>query len=151
MLAGPDPDGMRPQLAALAEQAGCGNRVHWAGMVQGDTKWGAFHAADAFILPSHQENFGIAIAEAIACGLPVLISNKINIWHYVTEDGTGFVEDDTLEGTQKLLQRWLALSAEERQAMVSRTESCFEKRFSMQMCASRIKALVEASKAEIKA
>ncbi len=143
VLAGPDQDGLRPGLEGIAAAAGLAHRVHWPGMLQGDLKWGAFHAAEAFILPSHQENFGIAIAEAVACGLPVLISNKINIWRYVTEDGTGFVEDDTEAGTLRLLERWLALSAGERAVMVRRTGPSFEKRFSMRRCAAGIRGLVE--------
>ena len=114
-------------------------------MLQGDAKWGAFYAAEAFILPSHQENFGIAIAEAIACRLPVLISDKINIWNYVAEDGTGLVESDTEDGTLRLLERWLALSPEEQGAMAERTESSFDRRFSMRTCAANIRSLVEAS------
>ena len=148
VLAGPDPDGLRPSLEAMAREKGFAARVHWTGMVQGDAKWGAFRAAEAFVLPSHQENFGIAIAEAIACGLPVLISNKINIWHYVTEDGTGLVEDDTEAGTLRLLEGWFALSPAERAAMTARTAASFEKRFSMRNCAASIRALVEAALAE---
>ncbi len=143
VLAGPDRDGLRPALEAIAWEQGCSSRVHWPGMLEDDAKWGAFYAAEAFILPSHQENFGIAIAEAIACGLPVLISNKINIWNYVTEDQTGFVEDDTEAGTLRLLERWLALGPGERQAMVARTTASFEKRFSMKTCAASIRALAE--------
>ncbi len=148
VLAGPDPDGLRPGLEAIAREAGFASRVHWPGMLQGDAKWGAFYAAEAFVLPSHQENFGIAIAEAIACGLPVLISNKINIWHYVTEDGTGLVEDDTEAGTVRLLERWFALAPLERAAMVQRTATSFEQRFSMRNCAASIRGLVEAAVAE---
>ena len=50
---------------------GVADRLHWFGMVSGDLKWGAFNAAALFCLPSHQENFGIAVAEALACGLPI--------------------------------------------------------------------------------
>lgn len=148
VMAGPDPDGLRPGLEAIVQKEGLDARVHWPGMLQGDAKWGAFFAAEAFVLPSHQENFGIAIAEAIACNLPVLISNKINIWHYVTEDRTGFVEEDTEAGALLLLQKWLALTPAERAEMVERTDASFEKRFSMKNCASRIRALVEDTRAD---
>ena len=148
VLAGPDQEGLRPALETIVQGKGFASRVHWPGMLEGDAKWGAFHAAEAFILPSHQENFGIAIAEAIACRLPVLISNKINIWHYITEDETGFVEDDTEAGTLQLLKRWLTLTPSERAAMIDRTDASFEKRFSMRNCAAAIRELVEASLAE---
>ncbi len=143
VMAGPDPDGLRPALEAIATDSGFAERVHWPGMLEGEAKWGAFFAAEAFVLPSHQENFGIAVAEAIACRLPVLISNKINIWNYIAEDRTGLVEDDTAAGTLRLLQRWLALSAAERTAMIARTDASFEKRFSMRSCAASIRSLVE--------
>ena len=80
VMAGPDEEGLRPQLEAQAKRLQIAHRVHWTGMLQGDLKWGAFHAADAFVLPSHQENFGVAVVEALACGVPVLISDKVNIW-----------------------------------------------------------------------
>jgi glycosyltransferase involved in cell wall biosynthesis len=69
------------------------------------------------VLPSHQENFGIAVAEAMACERPVLISNKVNIWPDIVQSDSGLVEDDTLDGTAKLLQRFLNLSEAERAEM----------------------------------
>src|SRR5256886_6713007 len=85
-------------------------------MLSDDVKWGAMSAAEAFVLPSHQENFGIAVAEALACGTPVLISNKVNIWREIEADGAGYVENDDLNGTANLLRRWLATSPEVRAA-----------------------------------
>jgi hypothetical protein len=58
------------------------------------------------VLPSHQENFGIAVVEALACGKPVLISDQVNIWREIVEDGAGMVEGDTEEGVEKLLRRF---------------------------------------------
>ena len=141
VMAGPDKTGLQATLVEATRKHGIAERVHWPGMLLGDTKWGAFHASEVFILPSHQENFGIAIAEAIACRKPVLISNKINIWHYVTEDQVGFVDEDTVEGTVRLLRSWLESSPAGRQAIVDRTDACFAKRFSMENCARAIKAV----------
>jgi glycosyltransferase involved in cell wall biosynthesis len=76
-------------------------------MLTGDAKWGALYGCDAFILPSHQENFGIAVVEALACGKPVLISNKVNIWREIEKDRAGTVRDDTVSGTKRLLDYWL--------------------------------------------
>ena len=71
VVAGPDEEGLRPVLEAQARRLGIELRVHWTGMLEGDLKWGAFHAAEAFVLPSHHENFGVAVVEALACGVPV--------------------------------------------------------------------------------
>jgi len=78
----------------------------WTGMVEGDTKWGALRSASVFILPSHQENFGIAVVEALACGTPVMISNKVNIWREIESDGAGIVFPDTLQGLLPVLEEY---------------------------------------------
>jgi glycosyltransferase involved in cell wall biosynthesis len=114
--------------------------IVWAGMLTGDLKWGAFRAAEAFVLPSHQENFGIAVAEALACGCPVLISDKVNIWREIEAAGAGIVAPDDAAGTLDLLQRWVVLDPTQRAAMSERTRHCFESRFQIDRAAS---ALVE--------
>ena len=107
-------------------------------MLSGDLKWGAFHACEAFCLPSHQENFGIAVAEALACGRPVLISDKVNIWREIAADRAGFVESDTLDGTISLLQRWLDATPAELAAMRAAALRCFDNRFQMEQVAETL-------------
>jgi hypothetical protein len=75
-------------------------------MLSGAAKWGALYGCEAFVLPSHQENFGIAVVEALACGKPVLISDQVNIWREIVEDGAGLVEGDAEEGVEKLLRKF---------------------------------------------
>ena len=112
VMAGPcaDENYLRELKAQAAACCPAGS-VLWPGMLSGDIKWGALRNAEAFVLPSHQENFGIAVVEALACGTPVLISTQVNIWREITEDGAGFAEPDTATGTDRLLQQWLALDA----------------------------------------
>lgn len=141
VMAGPDEQGWMTQLRAMAVRAGIGDRVHFPGMLRGDAKWGAFYAAEAFILPSHQENFGIAVAEALACGTPVLISNKVSIWREILLDGVGLVEEDDLEGTFRLLDRWRALSAAARIEMVARCRPTFQRRYDMKQVPTVIAGL----------
>ena len=135
VLVGPDDVGLVPQYLDIARQHGVAKHVSWLGMLSGDLKWGAFHAADAFALPSHQENFGIAVAEALGCGKPVLISNKVNIWREIQQGGGGLVEDDTLDGTLKLLKRWAALTPEESRAMGERGRAVFKQSFTVEAMA----------------
>ncbi len=103
--------------------------ITFTGMLSGNLKWGGLRAADAFVLPSHQENFGIAIAEALACGTPVLISDKVNIWREVVEDGGGFADEDNLAGTVRLLERWRAVSPSTRAEMSARAQASFARHF----------------------
>jgi len=114
VMAGPDAQNWRAKLQQNATAAGIASRIHWPGMLEGDRKWGAFYASEAFVLPSHQENFGIAVAEAMACARPVLLSNKVNIADEIAADGAGLMEVDTAEGTERLLARWIALPQPQR-------------------------------------
>ncbi|PKV75532.1 glycosyltransferase involved in cell wall biosynthesis [Pontibacter ramchanderi] len=90
--------------------------VYFPGMLAGDAKWGAFYGCETFVLPSHQENFGIAVVEALACCKPVLLTNKINIWQEIADTGAGLVADDTVEGVLSMLNSWLNLREVEKQS-----------------------------------
>lgn len=145
VLAGPDGVGWRPELERLAQRLGVADRVHWLGMVAGDLKWGAFHAAELFCLPSHQENFGIAVAEALACGLPVAIAEPVNISGEVAAAGAGLVHADTVEGTTAALRQWLELPPRARQEMGGRAEALFGDRFEIHAAASQLRDLLRSS------
>lgn len=138
VMAGPDQEGLVSGLQQRAEELGLADRVVWPGMLQGDMKWGAYRSAEVFCLPSHQENFGIVVAEALACGVPALVSKRVNIWREVQGDGAGFAEEDDAPGTTELLRRWLELNAGEREAMRHAAQSCFENRFTVQGSAASL-------------
>ncbi|MFN2509279.1 MAG: glycosyltransferase [Chthoniobacterales bacterium] len=134
VLAGPGADqGYGLRLREMAESAFGSEQdalpVTFTGMLSGEMKWGAFSAAEVFILPSHQENFGIAVVEALACGTPVLVSNKVNIWREIVQDEAGFAEDDDREGTVRLIRRWIELDEATRGEMRENARRCFEGRF----------------------
>jgi len=143
VMAGPDQQGWMPTLQQTAQRLGIGDRVHWPGMLSGDLKWGAFYASDAFCLPSHQENFGIAVVEALGCGRPVLISNKVNIWREIDADKAGFVEEDTLEGTVGMLDRWLGTPPQDLAALRVAARASFDDRFRIEQVAERFVRLVQ--------
>jgi glycosyltransferase involved in cell wall biosynthesis len=138
VVAGPDQVGLVDVFRGQAERAGIDSRVHFPGMLKGDLKTGAFRGARAFVLPSHQENFGIVVAEAMACGTPVLISDKVNIWREVAEDRVGLVQPDTLEGTTALLEQFLALDPAEAAAMGVRARESFLERFHADKAAMKL-------------
>ena len=131
VMAGPDQMGMQAGFIRQAEQHGIAARVHWPGLLSGEVKWGALRACDAFVLPSHQENFGISAVEALSVGRPVLISNQVNIWPEIESCGVGLVEEDSLEGTRRLLRRWVELSPAGRDAMAARARPCFTAHYTM--------------------
>lgn len=145
VMAGPDQTGWKDALLALAERLGVADRIVWTGMISGDLKWGAYHAAEAFALPSHQENFGVVVAEALSCGLPVLISNKVNIWREVEAEGAGIIAEDDLAGAEALLTRWLDMDEGSRSVMREKSLVCFDRHFEIGRTAERLSRLVTES------
>jgi glycosyltransferase involved in cell wall biosynthesis len=80
VLAGPDEgDGFRQHLETLAAQFGLNGGVLFTGPLYDDAKWAAYRDADLFVLPSQNENFGNTAAEAVACGTPVLVTDRCGI------------------------------------------------------------------------
>jgi glycosyltransferase involved in cell wall biosynthesis len=142
VMAGPDQTNWRPALEALAAARGVASRITWTGMLQGKDKWAAYYAADAMVLPSHQENFGFVVVEALTCGIPVLISDKVNIWREVEADGAALVEADTMEGTERLLTRWLATDEAARLRMRAQARECFDRRFTSTAMAASLAAII---------
>jgi glycosyltransferase involved in cell wall biosynthesis len=112
--------------------------VLFPGMLEADEKWGAFYGCEAFILPSHQENFGIAVVEALACGKPVLISKQVNINGEISQEHAGIVTDDTTAGTYEALKLWIAMSSEQRLRMQEQAKICFSKHFATDAATGRL-------------
>jgi glycosyltransferase involved in cell wall biosynthesis len=138
VMAGPDETGFGDKLRATAEKLGIAARITWTGMLRGEAKWGAFYAASAFILPSHQENFGIAVADALACGTIPLISDKVNIAPDVAADGAGLMEMDDLAGTIQLIVRFQAMRVAERDAMSVAALECYQRRYALKSAAEEV-------------
>jgi glycosyltransferase involved in cell wall biosynthesis len=142
VISGPDQVGWQQKLIALARERRIAHAITWTGLITGDVKYGALKAAEVFVLPSHQENFGIVVAEALACGTPVLTSKKVNIWREIEQDEAGIVADDDFEGTCYLLRTWLALQGKEKRFMKERAVQCFRNRFEIKKSAESIVAAI---------
>lgn len=114
------------------------NKVIFTGMITGKDKWAAFRGAKAFVLPSHQENFGIAVAEALASKCPVLISNKVNIWREISKGEAGLVENDTVEGTRNLLERFSRLTDKGITHMGKKAFEVYQQHFTIKQAAENL-------------
>jgi glycosyltransferase involved in cell wall biosynthesis len=90
VIAGPDNDGYSGMVSKWIAELDIGTKVYWLGMLDDQQVLQAYVDADVFVLPSYTENFGIAVVEAMACGLPVVISDQVNIWTEVMDSGAAF-------------------------------------------------------------
>lgn len=133
VMAGPADGDYAAHLKGLVTREGIEDLVYWTGMLTGDEKWGAFQAAEVFVLPSHQENFGIAVAESLSAGRSVLIAHPVNISPEIAADGAGLAEDDTVEGTERMLKRWLALPKADQLQMGRQARATFEARYTAEV------------------
>jgi glycosyltransferase involved in cell wall biosynthesis len=141
VVAGPREDGFFAEelLRAFGKFE---DRITWAGMIRDDLKWGALRVADALILPSHQENFGMVVAEALAVGTPVLITDKVNLWREVEDDRAGKVSADDLSGVRALMREWQNPGFAK---LAPNARPCFEKRFRINTAARKLAVLVESN------
>jgi glycosyltransferase involved in cell wall biosynthesis len=97
VIAGPDDEGLTPALRALADRQSIGGRTVFAGMLRGEEKLQALAACDVWALPSHGENFGNAVVEAMAAGLAVVVSPEVNIAPAIEAAGAGVVAERTVD------------------------------------------------------
>jgi glycosyltransferase involved in cell wall biosynthesis len=109
VLAGPDYDNYGQSVRGWVTRHKLEDRVIFTGMLHGAERIQAFRDADLFVLPSHHENFGIVVAEAMAVGTPVVISREVNIWQEVLAAGAGAaVQSGDDRELSAELTRWLA-------------------------------------------
>ena len=94
-IAGDGDPGYRDRLTTLVDGLGLRDVVSFAGHVDGAAKERAFADADCFILPSAHENFGLAVAEALAAGLPAIVTTNVALARDVHAVGAGVVTEPT--------------------------------------------------------
>jgi glycosyltransferase involved in cell wall biosynthesis len=104
VLAGPG-DGMESRARAWVRKYGIENKTVLTGMLTGPEIQEAYRDAEMFALPSYSENFGIAVVEAMAMGVPVLISDRVNIWREVAGAGAGLVSAPDVDGFAELIHQ----------------------------------------------
>jgi len=139
VIAGPGLDtDYGKQLKATA-----GDNIYFPGMLGGSSKWGAFYCSEAFILPSHQENFGIAVVEAMAAGKAVIISDQVNIWREIKDGNGGIIIKDTQEGALSGLEQWVNLTQDQKTAMGVNAQNTYKKFFSIEQAALNLKTIFE--------
>ena len=122
----------------MVNLAAASSHILFPGMLSGNAKWGAFYSCEAFVLPSHQENFGIAIVEAMACAKAVLITDKVNIWHEIKDGNAGLVSNDTALDVFLQLQKWMLLKRDEKLEFGNNAYKTYNNCFSIKKVARKM-------------
>jgi glycosyltransferase involved in cell wall biosynthesis len=127
-IVGPDNMGYLAEMRRLSAQFDL-ERVEFSGGVYGDEKWRAYAAADLFVLPTHSENFGLAVAEALASGCPAIVS-KGAPWGGLETHDAGWWVDIGVDPLVKCLEKALALTTDERFSMGQRGKEWMKREYS---------------------
>ncbi len=116
VLAGASPQSpdYEKQIIEQVKASSLSSRSTITGFVTGELKAALLQDADLFVLPSYYENFGIAVAEAMVAGTPVVISDQVHIWQEVKDAEAGWVSPCEVDALTECLREALD-SAEERQ------------------------------------
>lgn len=129
LIAGNDELGMIPHLQERLGQCKSPIDVHFLGMVQGREKVEAFNQADLFVLPTHSENFGVSVIEAMLMALPVLTTTGTP-WRNIENDGIGWLIEPGVDTLRACLSRILGMQREDLSAMGLRAQNWANGRFS---------------------
>jgi glycosyltransferase involved in cell wall biosynthesis len=111
--------------------------VEFSRPLDGEEKWRAFREADLFVLPTYSENFGIAVAEALACGVPVITTTGAP-WAGLLEHHCGWWVEPETDAIGKALEEGIALSDEERRAMGARGAEWVREEFAWEGIARKV-------------
>jgi glycosyltransferase involved in cell wall biosynthesis len=128
IIAGPDLIGYQAELELMTAELGLGQKTTFTGMLSGIHKASALGNADLFVLPTHSENFGIAIAESLAYKVPV-ITTKGAPWQDLESYGCGWWIDNTQQALTDALVEGMEMSSQKRQLMGLKGRSLVETKY----------------------
>jgi glycosyltransferase involved in cell wall biosynthesis len=141
-IAGEGEEAYVAELKAMAQTLGVADQVVFEGGVYGDRKWQLFRRADLFVLPTHSENFGIAVAEALSCGTPV-VTTVGTPWQELETHSCGWWTEVGTAPLASALRQFLALSPSDLEAYGRRGRRLIADRYSTEAVADSFVALYQ--------
>jgi glycosyltransferase involved in cell wall biosynthesis len=126
VICGPDNDNYRLEIDNFLDHTVI-NKIMFTGSITEKDKWTALKSAELFVLPSYSENFGLAAIEAMACGTPVIVSNKVGIYKEVQEAEAGLVVETTPESIYTGIKKILASNELKKKLSENGKKLVFEK------------------------
>jgi glycosyltransferase involved in cell wall biosynthesis len=138
-IVGPSEDGHRAELEEQARRLGLEEVIQFSGPVADDEKWDVYRRADLFVLPTHSENFGIVVAEALAAGVPALTTTGAP-WEDLEHHDCGWWVDPDEQALTEALRAAVDADDETRRAMGRRGRRLVEEEYSWSGVAANMTA-----------
>jgi glycosyltransferase involved in cell wall biosynthesis len=145
VIAGPDNEGYGNVIRGQCAKEGIAARVTMAGMLSEEEKQDVFVDCDIFALTSYTENFGVTVLEAMASGLPVVISDKVNIWREIDGAQAGKVVPCRIPEITQALKSLLD-DPKERRRIAENGRQLLRERFQWERVAEQQEAFFNAVK-----
>jgi glycosyltransferase involved in cell wall biosynthesis len=127
-------------LQKISKDLNIEKNIIWSNFLKNDIKLGALLSSKAMLLPSYGENFGVALVEAMACGIPVLTTNKVNIYNYIIKNNAGYISSPNNVNFIKIINKFENLKKSNITQLKKNAYRCFRNNF---LLSKKIKILAE--------
>jgi glycosyltransferase involved in cell wall biosynthesis len=139
-IVGPGTAGYSDKLTARASHQGARGSILFTGFLSGSAKAAALASASLFVLPSLHENFGMVVIEAIAAGLPVVVSEHVQLRDFVAKHDLGIVASDSAESIAAAIIAALGDSALQKR-VAARGEALVKETYSPEIVGERLSSM----------
>ncbi len=140
IIAGPDENGHEAEVRERILQCGVEGDFVFTGPVKGTEKWKMYQSADLFVLPTHSENFGIVVAEALSCGVPV-ITTRGAPWSDLVDHDCGWWIEIGVDPLAEALTQATRMSAADRAAMGRRGRELVNRKYTWPQVAAALQSV----------
>ncbi|WP_263818886.1 glycosyltransferase [Salinibacter sp.] len=140
IIAGPDENGHEAEVRQRISQCGVEGDFAFTGPVKGTEKWKMYQSADLFVLPTHSENFGIVVAEALSCGVPV-ITTRGAPWSDLLDHDCGWWIEIGIDPLVEALAQATRMSAAGRVAMGRRGRELVDWKYTWPQVAAALQSV----------
>jgi len=140
VVAGVDEDSHQGEVESLVRQLCVEKDFEFAGPIEGNARWDLYRSANLFVLPSYSENFGLVVAEALACGVPV-ITTRATPWDELRTRRCGWWIETGSAAMVSALREATSLNDEDRRAMGHRGRQLIEQKYTWEVAAKQMLAV----------
>jgi glycosyltransferase involved in cell wall biosynthesis len=142
LIVGPDEKGHRAELEEQVDRKGLSDVVTFHSPVEDDDKWPLYRESDLFVLPTHSENFGVVVAEALASGIPAITTTGAP-WAELEESDCGWWVKPETAAIKKALAEGTSASDDRRLEMGHQGRALVKEKYSWDGVARKLNAAYE--------